>query len=240
MKPCPSASPLAALPWARPRAKERCIRPVGHSEPHWNEIWEWESGKLGKVRTYRLPGVPRDPPPSASEIRRIVQEKLAGLMERQKKREARRARSNQCQNRRRGNRNKGVRIVRSSIVFRATFEQPTGALNPAGIKMAGPVEVEIYHQTIGPPAEWRVRRPGTRNDFRLITPQSTPDTLKKQMDLFFRTQLAPWEAFDNKQSPPRVLEASDWRTDKDGKVFLTESYLEKLKQEKTKNTVTAK
>jgi hypothetical protein len=212
---------------------------VGHSEPHWNEIWEWESGKLGKVRTYRLPGVPRDPPPSASEIRRIVQEKLAGLMERQKKREARRARNNQCQNRRRGNR-KGVRIVRSSIVFRATFEQPTGALNPAGIKMAGPVEVEIYHQTIGPPAEWRVRRPGTRNDFRLITPQSTPDTLKKQMDLFFRTQLAPWEAFDNKQSPPRVLEASDWRTDKDGKVFLTESYLEKLKQEKTKNTVTAK
>ena len=104
VKPCPSASPLAALPWARPRAKERCIRPVGHSEPHWNEIWEWESGKLGKVRTYRLPGVPRDPPPSASEIRRIVQDKLAGLMERQKKREARRARNNQCQNRRRGNR----------------------------------------------------------------------------------------------------------------------------------------
>jgi len=127
--------------------------------------------------------------------------------------------------------------MKCPVIFRAKFEQPMEST----MRLPGPVAVEIYHAKMGPPGEWRARCPGTRFDFRNITPQSTSATLQKQIaDVHFKRQLTPWEAFDARQEPIRPLSAEDWRADKDGKIFLTESYLEKLKQERTRkeNTVT--
>lgn len=129
--------------------------------------------------------------------------------------------------------------MKCPVIFRANFEQPTAST----MRLPGPVAVEIYQSRIGnpPPAEWKARRPGTRIDFPNITPQSTAATLQKQIaDVHFKRQLTPWEAFDSRQLPIRPITSEDWLADKDGKVFLTESYLEKLKQERTKreNTVT--
>jgi hypothetical protein len=125
--------------------------------------------------------------------------------------------------------------MKTSIVFRATFEQPIGPLNPSGWKMPGPVWIEIYCSKVGPPAEWKARKPGTRADFDKITPQSTPATLKRQIEgVYFQKQLTPWEASDTTHggSVPRLLMASDWATDpKSGVPYLTEFYREKLKAE---------
>jgi len=116
------------------------------------------------------------------------------------------------------------------------------------MKLPGPVEVEIYHAKIGPPAEWRARRPGTRTQFTNVTPQSTPATLQEQIaNVHFEKQLTAWEAFDGRQLPPpgccdpgRKLLPTDWRMDKDGHVFLSESYLEKLNGEETARKNTAR
>lgn len=120
--------------------------------------------------------------------------------------------------------------MKCPVIFRASFQQPTDT----AMKLPDPVEVEIYHTKIGPPAEWRARSPITRVDFNGITPQSTPATLRKQIAyVHFEKQLTAWDAFDGRQEPPRKLLPTDWRMDKDGHVFLSEWYLEKLKCEET-------
>ena len=47
--------------------------------------------------------------------------------------------------------------MKSRIVLRAEFQQP----KESTMKLSAAVAVEIYHAKIGPPAEWRARRPGT-------------------------------------------------------------------------------
>ena len=102
--------------------------------------------------------------------------------------------------------------------------------------MKGRIEVELYHSRVGPPAEWRARRPGTRLDFPSITPQSRPDTLQKQIELLsFERKVIDWQAFDGDYSR-EPLQATDWHMDKDGRVFLTEEYREKMNAKK--NAVT--
>jgi hypothetical protein len=120
--------------------------------------------------------------------------------------------------------------MKSPIVFRATFQQPT----EIRMKMPGVYRVEVYHAKIGPPGVWRARSVETRVDFHNITPQSTPHTLMKQIEVVhFQKQLSPWEAFDSRQSPVRLLQAEDYAIDKNGLPAFTPRYLEKLEQERT-------
>ena len=120
--------------------------------------------------------------------------------------------------------------MKNPIVFRATFQQP----KDAKMKIAAPIPLEVYHAKVGPPAEWRARVPQTRVEFARITPQSTPHTLMKQIEaVHFEKQLFPWEAFDSRQSPVRLLQAEDYAIDKNGLPAFTSRYLEKLEQERT-------
>jgi hypothetical protein len=125
--------------------------------------------------------------------------------------------------------------MKSPIVFRASFE----GLKSTTFRLPGLIEVEIFHAKIDSP-QWRARRPGTRIEFN-FTPQSTAETLRNQVELlYFDRRVTDWEAYDS-LPPERKLGPSDWATDKDGKVYLTQSYIEKLQAEETarkQNTVT--
>jgi hypothetical protein len=109
--------------------------------------------------------------------------------------------------------------VKSPIVFRASFEQPIGMW-----KIPGPIWVEIFHAKIGPPAEWKARRPGTSLVFEKITPQATPRELRNQIaGVFFEKQLTDWQAFDiTTPGKPELLQSDEWATDSQGKVHITE------------------
>jgi hypothetical protein len=183
------------------------------------------------------------------DIRRIVQERLSGFLVRQAERDAIRAKR-----RRKAHADDGQEYfpeagefrkivpakvqeqyrngdlqVKNPIVFRATFQQP----KDVPIKLAAHIDIEVYHSKIGPPAAWNARVPGTRIDFKKITPQGTPHILMKQIDLGFQKQISPWEAFDSRQSPVRLLEAEDYAIDTNGLPAFTPHYLEKLEQEGT-------
>lgn len=130
--------------------------------------------------------------------------------------------------------------MKCPIVFRGIFRDPKGPLDTGGFRLPGNVIVEIYQEAVGPPAEWRARRPGTKNDFK-ITPQSAYKTLQNQISgLCFGVTVTPWQAFDSAQYPARPLFEDEWLTTADGKPFLTDAYLEKLKAEKTAADVAAK
>ena len=121
--------------------------------------------------------------------------------------------------------------MKSPIVFRAYFQQPT----EFKMRIPAAIHVEIYQSKSGASreaGEWKARAPKTRVKFARITAQSTPATIMRQIPLVnFERQLTPWEAWDSSQEPNRKLSDSDWSTDKDGKVFLTEDYFERLKAE---------
>jgi hypothetical protein len=91
--------------------------------------------------------------------------------------------------------------------------------------MAAPVEVELYQKSVGPPAEWRARRPGTRWDFH-VTPQSTPLTLQGQLSLYFETQMTPWNAFASLIFHEPLL-PEDIAYSKEGQPYLTDLYRQK-------------
>ena len=122
---------------------------------------------------------------------------------------------------------------KSPIVFRASFEQPKGALNPSGWRMPGPQWVEVYQDRVSPLERWCAREPRTRIRFFQIAEQASAAILKAQIGVvFFERQLSPWVAVDTMQIPARELTESDWASDPDGKVYLTESYSDKLRAER--------
>ena len=90
-----------------------------------------------------LPGMaPKELRPC--DIKRIVAERQMGFRVRQLEREERRRKERE-QRRRRVKRPRGEpKEMKCPIVFRASFEQPIGPWNPARIKMAGAIPVEIF------------------------------------------------------------------------------------------------
>jgi hypothetical protein len=130
--------------------------------------------------------------------------------------------------------------MKSPVVFRASFEQPIGPLNPSRIVMSGPIWLEVYHLRINP-SQWAARGVVTRRIFEKITSQPNPAFLQAQIKgLFFERQLSGWEAFDINHVPARKLEPADWSTDSNGVVHLTESYLDKVREERAKKVQPAK
>jgi len=125
--------------------------------------------------------------------------------------------------------------MKSPVVFRANFEQPKNVT----MRLPGAVTVEVFHAKVGPPAEWRARRPGTKNEFP-YTAQSVASTLKEQIEiLYFERRVSDWLAYDTRFDPPRILNDSDWRQDQEGKICLSASYLEVLEAERARgNSVT--
>ena len=112
--------------------------------------------------------------------------------------------------------------MKSPIVFRAVFRQPKGGLNPSGLKMSAPIEVELYHSKIDPP-EWRARSLPSRIDFRQICGQREFTTLEQQIELhFFVEKLSPWEAYDVRTGCG--LNSDEWAIDQQGKPHLTEIF----------------
>jgi len=125
--------------------------------------------------------------------------------------------------------------MKSPVIFRASFHQPKrGPLNPSGMKLPGTVEVEVYNTKVGPPPEWKVRRPGTRNEFP-VTPQSRASTMQGQVALQFVSQVGEWQAFDASCTPPAALLADEWATDSNGKVYITEIRRERVKAQAAKS-----
>lgn len=188
-----------------------------------------------------FPGMKLDALLRPADIRRIVSEKLVGFRDRQTVRDAIRQKK-----RKRKKRVETLQahfgeeyFTKSPVVFRASFEGPRGSLNPAGFRVPGKIVVELYHNAIGPPAEWRARRPGTRQQFP-VTPQSHVATLQGQLEgIYFERRVSEWEAWDTSNGPltensvyelgAERLQADEWKMDKDGKVFLTEARMERVK-----------
>jgi hypothetical protein len=123
--------------------------------------------------------------------------------------------------------------MRSPVIFRATFQQP----RESTFKLSAPIGVEVYHNRVQPPQEWKARSPGTRIDFKQIAAQATASTLMRQIELLhFETKLTDWEAFDRTQDPPRKLSKEDWHTDTKGNTVLTLEYQEKVKAEAARDS----
>jgi hypothetical protein len=166
--------------------------------------------------SFHLPGM--EPKPlRPCDIRVFVQNALIGfearqairkaIRERKRKRDAQRPKAKIIT---------GVPIMKSGITFRATFEQPIGPRNPAGLKLTFPIALEVFEKGVN---EWRVRRPGTRTEFEYIAAQSTPETVKRQLvGIHFERQLTDWEVFDSDGK----LQADEWATDPKGKPYVTE------------------
>lgn len=168
------------------------------------------------IPNLHLPGMaPKELRPC--DIKRIVAERQMGFRVRQLEREERRRKERE-QRRRRKKRPKGEpKEMKCPIVFRASFEQPIGPLNPALLKFPGEVVVELYQKQVSP-AEWRARRPDTRIEFK-ITPQSLHSTMQRQMDTYFEQQRTPWEARDS-NGP---LAEDGWKIDsQSGQPYVTE------------------
>src|ERR1017187_3880922 len=86
------------------------------------------------------------------------------------------------------------------ICWRASFQQPIGALNPLGAKLAAPIEVEVRRQA----GIWKCFRPGTKAEMP-IAGQPQASTLKKQIEgLLFEKRLSPWQALDMVANKPLV------------------------------------
>jgi hypothetical protein len=83
---------------------------------------------------------------------------------------------------------------RIKLVFRASFEQPKGALNPMQLKVPGQIVVEI--RPVG--KHWDPYIRNSIGAFRSeeITPQGTAAVMKQQMLVYFERQATPWEAFE--------------------------------------------
>lgn len=121
--------------------------------------------------------------------------------------------------------------MKSPVIFRASFRDPQWA----AIKVPCPIEVEIYRHSVGPPGEWRARRPGTRIEFTQITPQSRASTLMRQIEkVHFSLQLTPWAAFDKSCEPPELLKSDEWGEDTKGVVYLKEIPRERVKEREAK------
>ena len=125
--------------------------------------------------------------------------------------------------------------MKSPVIFRAVFEGPQGPLNPSGWKLPGPVWVEIFNHKVGPPAEWKARRPGTFGNaglFEKITPQSGHTTLMNQIkSVYFGKQLESWKAFDATIADrPEELQVDEWAVDPKGRVYLTEMRQKRLSE----------
>lgn len=79
------------------------------------------------------------------------------------------------------------------ICWRATFQQPIGALNPSGFPMKAEIAVELRKQG----GNWHAFKPGSRDEFKEITPQPLASTLKRQMmTLYFVAQVSDWVAYE--------------------------------------------
>jgi hypothetical protein len=99
--------------------------------------------------------------------------------------------------------------------YRAQFQQPLGALNPLGVKLSSPIDVELFEEKA---KSWRARRPGTKSLFD-IPAHADLDTLRDQMTpQYFASQLTQWRVFYNGQ----MLQHCDYRTATDGRVYLYE------------------
>lgn len=103
------------------------------------------------------------------------------------------------------------------ICYRAEFQQPRDALNPAGWKVPGPIGVEVRKSgTI-----WLAFRPGTPNVFNEITVQADAHTLMNQVPRFFQTQLTDWVMYEitEPSGAVKLLNPDEIWSDKKGRVY---------------------
>jgi hypothetical protein len=178
----------------------------------------------------RLPGMEQASNLRKQDIRRIVSARLEGLETRQKIRDhIRQIRKNRRENPSHVETQEEFGIMRSPIVFRASFQQPKNSV----MRLSAEIAVEVYHERIGPPAAWRARVPGKRILFKDIAEQGVPGILMRQIAaVHFERQVKEWQAYDRSQDPPRLLDKTDWYEDRLGQVYLSDGYREKLERER--------
>jgi len=80
-----------------------------------------------------------------------------------------------------------VRAIK--VTFRAVFRQPTGALNPGGFKIAGPVAVELF----GSDKRWQARELSQANVFTRLGRFTSLEHAKSTVAASFQERLEPWQ-----------------------------------------------
>jgi len=107
-----------------------------------------------------------------------------------------------------------VRQIR--LAYRAQFRQPTGALNPMGLKLAIPVDVEVFEAKIG---QWTLRSPVTNAVFTELPACASATEARRQAAANFTEQIGDWQPFHGCEP---ILPA-DFVIKDDGKAYLLEA-----------------
>lgn len=81
------------------------------------------------------------------------------------------------------------------VTFRAVFMQPTGVLNPMGLKIPTPITVELYP---GPSNSYRAREIDSkhRRSFRHVQRMANLEAAKSAIRASFTEQLTDWTMHD--------------------------------------------
>lgn len=107
-----------------------------------------------------------------------------------------------------------MRVIR--VFYRATFVQPLqGVLNPMGLKLRTPIEVDLYES---PRGSWCARSAETGNRWDAIIAQHGVESGKKWIADLFEKQVSPWQMYGDHGRPLKAEEVLV----KDGKVYLLE------------------
>lgn len=173
----------------------------------------WQAVKQLDLLTIRKQpnGKPLEIP--SKTIRAFVRDRLRGFSERQAAREQRRNQLTLTSVRAKKNRQKkefsSMRNIKVS--FRAVFEQPIGALNPMGLKLPGPVAVELSKTG----AMWTAYSIASakRQPFDKLYKFTGLEGGKNNVQSSFKTMLQPWQPWGK---PPgefveRPLEAWEFQ-----------------------------
>lgn len=149
---------------------------------------------------------PREIPLPSKVIRQYVREKLRGFTARQLARELRRVRKEA---------RKHMRAIKVS--YRAEFEQPTGALNPMGMKLPGLQRVEIFQTG----ATWKARSIATGQIYTRLEKFASRTHAQSNLEANFERRLTEWEIWGKppEEAEPRKLLPKEIRIASDGQVF---------------------
>jgi hypothetical protein len=107
------------------------------------------------------------------------------------------------------------------VTYRAVFHQPIGALNPMGMKLSGPIAVEIF----GSGERWQARELTSGAVFVRLGRFGSAMHAKSEVPTSFERQSEPWQIWGRppNENQERMLTAAEVVIDAHGKVFFKQA-----------------
>lgn len=89
-------------------------------------------------------------------------------------------------------------------VHSAQFAQPGPALNPMGLKLPGPIRIEVTPAGPSPKAKWYAREKSSQRPIREALPAATAYEMRYNVAALYEQQVSPW-AVDMVPDPTAAL-----------------------------------